>query len=106
MQLIIQLDPVAGEGSGSWAGGFDLSHGLVTGSLGKGFHSWLRGLVEQGSRIFRKWHSFLLVFTINLITRDEIYSYIYVCYSYIYIYMYDMQCTPSKTNMAMENHHF
>ena len=71
MQLIIQLDPVAGEGSGSWAGGFDLSHGLVTGSLGEGFHSWLRGLVEQGSRIFRKWHSFLLVFTINLILVAE-----------------------------------
>ena len=79
MQLIIQLDPVAGEGSGSWAGGFDLSHGLVTGSLGKGFHSWLRGLVEQGSRIFRKWHSFLLVFTINLII------YIHSIYIYKYI---------------------
>ena len=87
MQLIIQLDPVAGEGSGSWAGGFDLSHGLVTGSLGKGFHSWLRGLVEQGSRIFRKWHSFLLVFTINLIPVSAKYIYIYM-YIYIRTHMY------------------
>ena len=85
MQLIIQLDPVAGEGSGSWAGGFDLSHGLVTGSLGKGFHSWLRGLVEQGSRIFRKWHSFLLVFTINLIIH-MIYIYMYIYYIYLDTY--------------------
>ena len=94
MQLIIQLDPVAGEGSGSWAGGFDLSHGLVTGSLGKGFHSWLRGLVEQGSRIFRKWHSFLLVFTINLII--------------VYIYIYTQLCnniihTPSQVTYSVAN---
>ena len=43
VSVIIRSYPAAGEGSGSWAGGFDLSHDFVTGSLGKGFHSWLRG---------------------------------------------------------------